>query len=69
MASIKYCSCDNKGFKVLMKKAIIKKWISGTQQDVARYTCPACGRATTVVDTHGTSVTQSVMNTLSALTS
>ena len=68
MASIRYCTCDNRGYRIEMIKSVIRKWVSGTQQDVARYTCPACGAAETVVDTHGTGITQAEMTALDALT-
>jgi len=68
MAGIRFCTCDNRGSKIAMKKSVTLVWKAGTRQDVARYTCPACGNAETVVDTHGATISQTQMDALEALT-
>jgi len=69
MAARRLCTCDNRGYKTEMKKSMISTWVAGTRQDVARYTCPACGRQETIVDTHGVAISQAQYDTLEALTS
>jgi len=62
--------CKNRGYAVRMEKSIVRKWIprrGGTQTEVIRWTCPACGYSEIQVDTHGASISDAQMTALLAL--
>ena len=66
--STKLCqSCEGTGVLPLMNGVIIQEFISGTQSEVIKYTCPYCGKIQTQVNTHGMVVSQAEMDSMMAM--